>query len=289
MYAISRFLHLIWCELKKIITSAGFIISVICVAAFCFAATAYQDAGTNVSVSVAEVLFHMSRQEIIQYEELTWVSMIKAGFTGNIVLFLPIIVSLPAVWMKCVERRNKNSRLRVVRCPYRTYCFAEYFSGVLSAGLAAFCGYFIFGIIVRIFSPSLAAFGQEAVLNYSGAAGASVLVKSFLCVFFCGVVTAIPAIFLNTVIQNEYIVSTFSFVFFYLLSLIFDRLIQYIVLNGIQNVLLEQLVMLDAEAIPQLYLAGRYQSAAYVFHGAMIVLFAFLVYFIRRKKYDLGE
>lgn len=273
MQSIAKFLYVNAIKIKQIIVTPYFFLSVAVICLLCFSSGIYHDSITNRVYCVAEVLIHMSQQEMIQIPELNSFNVFESGIGTYAVLFMPILTSLPFVFSNCMEYRTGIVRHKLVRTKYIWSLISNCSSALISAGLVAFTGYFLFGIFTFCLFPKEVS-GMVFETSYH-------VVLALVCTFFYGMVTSVPALFLVSFIKNEYVVVTIPFILFYIENV----LVKKMSLEGYETI-----GKYAVDVLPLLYRFGEQKIVSILLFHIISSLLVCVIYIVwQKRRFDYGE
>lgn len=270
---------------RKNATSLGFWLCVGMTVLLLFAAEVYYDYGTQSRYSVFRALTDFSREELANHIELCSANVVQNARSGWFTLFAPIIAAFCFVPIICAEREEKAARFQIFRTTKLKYSISQFFSGVVSGGIAISLGYIIFAIFVIILFPNMkiiSEFPEDLMQDIS-----QILLPLTLKVFVFGAFWSVPAMFLTSVLRNKYLILCIPFFLKYGLNQLHQKISESVFLSSEINQNSINIVnAINPEGILWVY-DETMLTTALVFGISTILLFtAFVV--IEQKRGDCG-
>lgn len=211
-------------QLKRIVTSIEFWCCILFTIILLFSAQIFIESNTGERYSVTRVLIEFSKEEMTFNYEMCNTMILQNARSGWFSLFAPIIAAFCFVPTICSEREEKASRFQIFRTTKLNFGVSQFFSGVVSGGIAIALGYIIFAVFVMILFPNIdeisgfsAEILQETAFN---------LPLLTLKVFLFGAFWSIPAMFLTSVLNNKYLIMCIPFFLKYGLKQLHQKISQ---------------------------------------------------------------
>lgn len=209
---------------RKNVTSPGFWLCVGMTVLLLSAAEVYYDHLTQTRYSVFHVLTDFSHEELANHFELCGTTVVQQARSGWFTLFAPIITAFCFVPTKCAERGQNAVRFQIFRTTKRNYHISQFFSGIISGGIAMTIGYIIFTAIALILFPNASEMNEIEAQMLQGLE--INLPKLTLEVWLFGTFWSIPAMFLTSVLRNKYLILFIPFFLKYGLNQTYQKIIQ---------------------------------------------------------------
>lgn len=217
-------------QLKRIVTSLGFWLCVGMAVLLLFAAEVYFDYATQTRYSVFRALTFFSHEELANNSELCSAAVVQKAQSGWFTLFVPIIASFCFVPTMCAEREEKAARFQIFRTTKLKYSISQFFSGVVSGGIAIALGYIIFAVFVMILFPNMNEInGFTADLMPDTSQNLLLLI---LKVLLFGAFWSFPAMFLTSVLRNKYLIMCIPFFLKYGLNQLYQKISESVFLSS---------------------------------------------------------
>lgn len=214
----------LYLQLKRIVTSTKFGCCILFTIILLFFAQIFLDSNTEDRYSVTRVLIEFSKEEMTFNYEMCNTMILQNACSGWFSLFAPIIAAFCFVPTICSEREEKASRFQIFRTTKLNFGVSQFFSGVVSGGIAIALGYIIFAVFVMILFPNIdeisgfsAEILQETAFN---------LPLLTLKVFLFGAFWSIPAMLLTSVLNNKYLIMCIPFFLKYGLKQLHQKISQ---------------------------------------------------------------
>lgn len=266
---------------KKTLSASGFYFCLIMTAVLLFSAEVYTDYSTQSRYSVIRLLLDFDRGYFLKTEMLCADHVMQNARGGWLGMFLPIITSFCFVPQICVEKSANALRFEVFRTSKTKFDLSEFFSGVLSSGVAVTLGYAFFCVIVCPFFPSAREYALEIVpLN---------LPATMLGIFLFGAFWSVPAMFLTSILNNKYLIMCIPFFVKYGLSQLCDKLLSDISSNfeAPDLKLAEFLTITNPQALLFSLNNPDYWKTV-LFYGVVFAAFLTAYLLINRRRGDRG-
>lgn len=203
-------------DLRKNLTSGGFYLCVIMTIILLFAAEVHTELGSHNRYSVIRALMDFTPEERANEFDLCNVMVMNSACSGWLTLFVPIITAFCFVPRICAERDGNAVRFQIFRSSALKYHISQFFSGVISGGLAVALGYTVFCGIVCILFPDISEMSAFAAAMLDG--NSFVFALKLLSIWLYGVFWSIPAMFCTSVLRNKYLIMCIPFFVKYGLS-----------------------------------------------------------------------
>lgn len=211
-------------QLKRIVTSPEFWCCILFTLILLFFAQIFLDSNTEDRYSVTRVLIEFSKEEMTFNYEMCNTMILQNACSGWFSLFAPIIAAFCFVPTVCTERVEKAVRFQIFRTTRLKYSLSQFFSGVISGGVAISLGYIIFAALVMGLFPDIGEMSEFA---------ADVLLETtfdlpyqILKMFLFGAFWSIPAMFLTSVLNNKYLIMCIPFFLKYGLKQLHQKISQ---------------------------------------------------------------
>lgn len=209
---------------RKNAASFGFWLCVAMTVLLLFAAEVYYDFGTQTRYSVFRALTDFTPEERAANYELCSRMVVQNARSGWFSLFAPIIAAFSFVPTICSEREEKAARFQIFRTTKLNFGVSQFFSGVVSGGIAIALGYIIFAAFVMILFPNIGEMSGFSVEILQGTAFNLPLLT--LKVFLFGAFWSVPAMFLTSVLNNKYLIMCIPFFLKYGLKQLHQKISQ---------------------------------------------------------------
>lgn len=196
-------------QLKRIVTSIEFWCCILFTIILLFSAQIFIESNTGERYSVTRVLIEFSKKEMTFNYEMCNTMILQNACSGWFTLFAPIIAAFCFVPTICTEREEKATRFQIFRTTKLKYSVSQFFSGIISGGLAIALGYIIFAVLAMNLFPDMSKMSVFAADILQGTAFSLPLM--ILKVFLFGVFWSIPAMFLTSVLNNKYLILCIPF------------------------------------------------------------------------------
>lgn len=202
--------------LKKNLTSGGFYLCVIMTIILLFAAEVHTELGSQNRYSVIRALMDFTPEARANEFELCNVMVMNSARSGWLTLFVPIITAFCFVPRICAERDSNAIRFQIFRSSALKYHISQFFSDVISGGLAVALGYAVFCGTICILFPGISEMSASAAAMLDGSS--FVFVRALLNMWLYGVFWSIPSVFCTSVLYNKYLIMCIPFFVKYGLS-----------------------------------------------------------------------
>lgn len=211
-------------QFKKIFTSGGFYLCVLSTLILLFCAEVYAEPLTGNCYSAIRALLEFNREEMLQKLELCDILVMRSARGGWFTLFSPMIAAFCFVPSMCAERGNNALRFQIVRSSKLKFSLSQYFSGIISGGIAVALGYALFCGMVFFLFPGKSDFGDLYAQRLESIVFD--LPKAMLGIWLYGAFWSVPAMFCTSVMQNKYLIMCIPFFIKYGISQTVQRLTQ---------------------------------------------------------------
>ena len=152
-------------------------------------------------------------RQIFLENDITFESLITNPISIFMAMFMPILVIFPFLNVFWNEKMTNNYLFRQARIGVRKYIVGSMAEAVLSSGLLAVLGRFLYeGILFVIFTSM----GKTPVLSQI----VPLLLMRGLRFFFYGCLVCIPVLFFTALLKNRYIILCMPFILIYLYDLL---------------------------------------------------------------------
>ena len=151
-------------------------------------------------------------RQIFLENDITFESLITNPISIFMAMFMPILVIFPFLNVFWNEKMTNNYLFRQARIGVRKYIVGSMAEAVLSSGLLAVLGRFLYeGILFVIFTSmgKMPIFLQIVPL----------LLRKGIRFFFYGCLVCIPVLFFTALLKNRYIILCMPFILIYLYDL----------------------------------------------------------------------
>ena len=272
-------------QLKRIVTSPEFWCCILFTLILLFFAQIFLDSNTEDRYSVTRVLIEFSKEEMTFNYEMCNTMILQNACSGWFSLFAPIIAAFCFVPTICSEREEKASRFQIFRTTKLNFGVSQFFSGVVSGGIAIALGYIIFAVFVMILFPNIdeisgfsAEILQETAFN---------LLLLTLKVFLFGAFWSIPAMLLTSVLNNKYLIMCIPFFLKYGLKQLHQKISQdaFSAVNTDRNAI-TLANAINPDGILWVYDETRLVTWLVFGISAALMFAAFII--INRKRVDCG-
>lgn len=265
-------------DIKKICTSYGFFSCVIFTVVLLFSAQIYVDPMTQNRYSVIRAAFEYTRERMCSIDELCAESVIQNARSGWFTLFAPITAAFCFVPIISAERDEKAVRFQIIRTSKAKYFFSQFFSGIISGGIAVLIGYIIFAAAAAFLFPSAAEI-QSAGIEFN-------FTKAALLMFLFGAFWSIPAMLLASVIRNKYLVLCIPFFLKYALSQTSQMLLQNAVAGDFDEKIYKLANIINPDGI--LWISDYTRLNVILVFGISAIIFTALFIAISFRRGDCG-
>ncbi len=221
-----KFLRSFYIDIKKIFMSGGFWLCLLMTTVLLFTATVYTDLGTQNRYSVIKALTDFTAEQQTKIFELCNVSVMRSATGGWLSLFVPIITAFCFVPQFCVERDGNAVRFQIFRSSRLVYSLSNFFSGIVSGGIAIMLGYGLFCSAVYFLFPTPSQMDEYSAMLIADMQFSFPL--TLLSVWLYGVFWSIPSMFCTSILRNKYLIMCMPFFVKYALN----QTVQKIYLNS---------------------------------------------------------
>ena len=163
--------------------------------------------------SLWDLFFEGQMRQIFLENDITFESLITNPISIFMAMFMPILVIFPFLNVFWNEKMTNNYLFRQARIGVRKYIVGSMAEAVLSSGLLAVLGRFLYeGILFVIFTSmgKMPIFLQIVPL----------LLRKGIRFFFYGCLVCIPVLFFTALLKNRYIILCMPFILIYLYDLL---------------------------------------------------------------------
>ncbi len=143
----------------KQISSMGFLLGIIVVAALFFTSTGNIDEWGR-EYTLFEMMWGWDKETVIYDMVYSPYVMVSLPPSEYFCMFVPFICAFPAVNVLVTEKKSMAYRYNVIRTGHGQYVLGWYMSGIITAGIMVFIAYLMFTAIVFIRMPSMYEFSQ---------------------------------------------------------------------------------------------------------------------------------
>jgi len=152
-------------------------------------------------------------RQIFLENDITFESLITNPISIFMAMFMPILVIFPFLNVFWNEKMTNNYLFRQARIGVRKYIVGSMAEAVLSSGLLAVLGRFLYeGILFVIFTSM----GKMPILSQI----VPLLLRKGIRFFFYGCLVCIPVLFFTALLKNRYIILCMPFILIYLYDLL---------------------------------------------------------------------
>lgn len=208
----------------------------------------------------------------------------NSGIQGWLLVFAPLLLSLPYLAVLAEGRQRGQYRLEVFRMGNWKYGFTKTMSGAVFGGALFTCGYALFGVIVCRLFPAFTSFSadmQQAV--FAGTVWQQTI--RMLAGSFCyGFVVSIFGIGVSVFFRDRYMLLCLPFLLNYIYGQIISKLLARAYASDAQNT--QWLEAFSMNQIAQIRLDKCWIVAMLVFLSAYIVITLLLVWKLKRRGWD---
>ena len=150
----------------------------------------------------------------------------QQGLGSWLALFAPLLVSFGYVATLSSERQNGQMKFELIRSGNLRYCASKIISGALFCGMVFLAGYALFGLLLKLFLPSLSSFSPEEQSFYTeiyfGNSMTLFLIRRLAGSFFFGVFAGMFGIGVAVFFEDRYMLICLPF----LLNYIYQQVLQ---------------------------------------------------------------
>lgn len=159
------------------------------------------------------MFFERQIRQIFLENDITFESLIANPISIFMAMFMPILVIFPFLNVFWNEKMTNNYLFRQARIGVRKYIVESMAEAVLSSGLLAVLGRFLYeGILFVIFTSM----GKMPILSQI----VPLLLRKGIRFFFYGCLVCIPVLFFTALLKNRYIILCMPFILIYLYDLL---------------------------------------------------------------------
>lgn len=185
---------------------------VLCVTALSFTAVCYANESGK-EYSFWDLFFERQISQTFLENDITFESLIANPISIFMAMFMPILVIFPFLNVFWNEKMTNNYLFRQARIGARKYIVGSMAEAVLSSGLLAVLGRFLYeGILFVIFTSM----GKMPILSQI----VPLLLRKGIRFFFYGCLVCIPVLFFTALLKNRYIILCMPFILIYLYDLL---------------------------------------------------------------------
>ncbi|MBR5512379.1 MAG: hypothetical protein IKV85_00145 [Ruminococcus sp.] len=289
-------------NLRKVMTSVGFYACVLLTVLLCFTAQAYYDIAENRNYSVIGVLSEFTREEMLTDSQFSAYQILSCISSGWLSLFIPIIAAFPLMPLICDERESKYVRYSAFRSTKFSFSTGNFFTAMMSGGLAVLCGFALFAVSVYMLFPNISEYSSELKESaewwisgtyplFSKLGYSYLIALDCLEMFLYGALSAIPALIMTAFMKNKYLVLCIPFFLKYLVMQLHTGIMRKAVYNveNINQKLLDALSATDPDAMGNIFSYGETMWRNMLFHTALLIA-AFVLYItVMNRRVDCGE
>lgn len=272
-------------SIRKTVTSAAFPLCAVMVVVLMFTSDIYYDYGSNAYYSVFRALTDFTREELTAEFEFCSVNVIKNAQGAWFRLFAPIVAGFCFVPTICSEREEKAARFQIFRTSKLNYHISQFFSGVISGGLAVALGFAIFAAAAAMLFPSADQMAQSSTLMMQQTP--LNLPLMVLQQFLFGAFWSIPAMLLTSIFNNKYIILCIPFFLKYGLTQLGQKLSDAVL--GAEQIDIDMMNLVNAanpDGILMVYDGTRLM--VWLIFGTLAALMFAAFIIISRKRVDCG-
>lgn len=214
---------------RKLITDAGFWLSMFFILLLCTSSVIYMDTTKNDAYSVWLSLVSFDRDFMLENIDFSSVIVLSKITTGYLAMFIPMVAPFAIVRLICGEQESGVIRFEIVRCGKLRYHLTNFISGVLSGGIITALGFIVYGVLIYFLFPSFDMYSpvmqSDLIEMYEMGYGITLqtdfpllLAEKLPMMFLYGVFASMPAIALTSILRNPYTVLCLPFFFNYALT-----------------------------------------------------------------------
>lgn len=197
---------------ERFLKNKVFLCCVLCVTALSFTAVCYANESGK-EYSFWDLFFERQISQIFLENDITFESLIANPISIFMAMFMPILVIFPFLNVFWNEKMTNNYLFRQARIGVRKYIVGSMAEAVLSSGLLAVLGRFLYeGILFVIFTSM----GKMPILSQI----VPLLLRKGIRFFFYGCLVCIPVLFFTALLKNRYIILCMPFILIYLYDLL---------------------------------------------------------------------
>lgn len=271
-----KYIRYIKCDLMEILCSPVFWVCCLIVTGLEFTTDFYL-VGPEKSYTVIGTWLNVPHNKLVQNPDFSSISAFLDGMGTWMLLFVPIIVSLPCIVIYRDESSTGFRRFRLASAGKNKYIVTKIISGYMIGGSILVIGSLLYGVIVAIMFPLPGVYDQSDIqmfLEYKGYSSIIQAVLSYLgIVFLYGGFWCTLSLCLCSFIHNKYVVVGIPFMFKY----VWDELCY----------------KYSSDYGPDRFVNNYgYETEEYIIYYIYLTLFAALVivfYLLNVRKVDLGE
>lgn len=222
-------------QLIKILTNKAFYFATASIVILLLFGTIYISPMLGEKYALINFIFSSEKDVLVNESQLCAFYITIEDIDSYLNMFLPIITSIPFVILICEEKKNNITRYEIYRTSKKKYIACNFFAVMLIGGLVTLIGYLLFCIIAFLVLPNNISvltnmklellksnsFLARKMYNLLGIYG--ILFLKCFREFLYGAFMVIPAFTLSKIIKNRYVITSFPFMFFFLLRKFIEK------------------------------------------------------------------
>lgn len=278
---ISRIFHGVKCDLKKILCTKYFYISVI-LTGVVFMLTPLYTTDTGKSYNAISALLSYKEVVLMNPDRFSFNTIISNYANSNVTVYGAALTMIPLINVLVNEKRKGALRLQLFRMSKGAYTLSKLLVSLVTGGLTLVCGYMVFCGYAYVFFHKIEEPVNEMLFKQK------VDYKSFMCIFLFGAISTVLGYILSEITENIYLVYCIPFIINYLLLMLFTSIIRNYVSYG--SALFDVYVAVNPVNILNLKYMENKHIAYILVANVMYMAFAYIIYrFIISKKVDCGD
>ena len=217
-------------ELGRLLCDRIFILSVLCVCLLNLTNAVAYDYKLDQNVMAFSMLTSSYKDLLKSSAEYSSIGIFCKGISSWVLMFSPVLASMPFIIMLQDEKENRTDRAIISREKKKQYFLGNIIIAMLSGALVMMCGYLLYGILVNILFPGFGSYSTELVQDYidnmtgrpewyikllSGKHLMLVALARLVPAFVFGAVIALPGFFLTVITNNGFVCVSMPFFLVY--------------------------------------------------------------------------
>ena len=218
-------------------------------------------------------------QSIFHSALLLW----KSSFSGWMVVFTPLLLTLPYIGVLSEERQNRLVQFEMIRSGNARYCVCKVISGALYGGLSFAVSYAILGCMFALIFPPISAFSAEEQAMFVQTSIIVYIVKVLCGSFVYGVFASIFGIGVAIFFRDKYMLLCLPFMLNYIYQQIIEKAASKIYVSNAE--LAEKIETFLPLQIGNLFMNRYWSIVLLIILGVYMGLIALFYQKVKRGKW----
>lgn len=275
------FHSIVW-ELKKYCYLPYTILVVLGVICLGFANTV--DSGTTeIQLTVFHLLLQVISGEKVQSIFHSALLLWKSSLSGWMVVFAPLLLTLPYIGVLSEERQNGLVQFELIRSGNLRYCVSKILSGALYGGLVFTVSYATLGSVFSLVFPSISTFSSEEQVIFIQSSVTVYILKLLFGSFVYGIFASIFGIGVAIFFRDKYMLWCLPFMLNYIYQQMIMKAVGKMYVSNVE--LAQRMDAFLPYQIANLFMNRYWIEVLLVIMGAYIGLMLLFYQKVKRRKW----